>query len=197
VVSTETGVPATIENNLPYPVTVVVDVDPSNGRLIVEDRVEVTVGPQSRSTVRVPVAAGVGNGEVTLTVSLSSTAGVPIGTPVEIPANVQADWEGLGAAILATIVVLVFGIGVWRNIRRRRRARAAAADGASGDAASGDAASVDAPPVDAAPVDAAPVDAAPVDAGSAEPTAVAAGTESTPDDPTATGDDAPTDPTHG
>ena len=45
-----------------------------------------------------------------------------------IPANVQADWEGLGAAIIATIVVLVFGIGVWRNIRRRRRERAAAAE---------------------------------------------------------------------
>ena len=101
VVSTETGVPTTIENDLPYPVTVVVDVSPSNGRLIVEERVEQTVEPQSRSTVRVPVAAGVGNGEVTLEVSLTSPTGVPVGTPVEIPANVQADWEGLGAAVLA------------------------------------------------------------------------------------------------
>jgi len=135
VVSTETGVPTTIENTLPYPVTVVVDVAPSNGRLIVEDQVEATVEPQSRSTVRVPVAAGVGNGEVSLAVSLTSTAGVPIGTTVTIPANVQADWEGLGAAILAVIVVLVFGIGLWRNIRRRRRARLAAGEGAAaGDA---------------------------------------------------------------
>ena len=143
VVSTETGVPATIDNTLPYPVTVVVDVDPSNGRLIVEDRVEATVEPQSRSTVRVPVAAGVGNGEVSLEVSLSSTSGVPIGDPVVIPANVQADWEGLGSAVIATIVVLVFGIGVWRNIRRRRRERAAAAEaGTDGGAeASADAAS--------------------------------------------------------
>ena len=130
VVSTETGVPTTIENDLPYPVTVVVDVSPSNGRLIVEERVEQTVEPQSRSTVRVPVAAGVGNGEVTLEVSLTSPTGVPVGTPVEIPANVQADWEGLGAAILAAIAILVFGIGVWRNIRRRRRGRAAGAEDA-------------------------------------------------------------------
>jgi hypothetical protein len=138
VVSTETGVPTTVENTLPYPVTVVVDVSPSNGRLIVEEQVEQTVEPQSRSTVRVPVAAGVGNGEVTLTVSLTSTTGVPIGTPVDIPVNVQADWEGLGAAILAAIAVVVFGLGVWRNIRRRRRDRAAAAEG-SADAAGGDA----------------------------------------------------------
>ena len=124
VVSTETGVPTTIENTLPYPVTVVVDVDPSNGRLIVEDRVEATVEPQSRSTVRVPVAAGVGNGEVSLEVSLSSTSGVPVGDPVVIPANVQADWEGLGAAVIAAIV--------GPRVRHRRVAQHPAPSSASG-----------------------------------------------------------------
>ena len=140
VVSTETGVPTTVQNSLSYPVTVIVDVDPSNGRLIVEDRVEVTVEPESRSTVRVPVAAGVGNGEVSLAVSLTSPTGVPIGGMVMIPANVQADWEGLGAAILAAIVVLVFGIGIWRNIRKRRRDRAERKDAAATEAQMTDAA---------------------------------------------------------
>ena len=143
VVSSETGVPTTVLNALPYPVTVVVDVDPSNGRLIVGDRVEVTIEAESRSTVRVPVAAGVGSGEVSLDVTLSSPTGVPIGSPVVIPANVQADWEGLGAAVLGIVVVLVFGIGIWRNISRRRRQRAAtaqtevAADRATDDGADG------------------------------------------------------------
>jgi len=145
VLSTETGVPTTIDNTLPYPVTVFVEVEPSNGRLIVEDRVEVTVGPESRSTVSVPVAARIGNGEVSLTVSLTSPTGVPIGTPVTIPANVQADWEGLGATILASIAVLVFGIGIWRNIRRRRRARAEAAAEVSGGAEAEASGSPDAP----------------------------------------------------
>ncbi|MBT2517155.1 hypothetical protein J7E29_06890 [Streptomyces sp. ISL-90] len=135
VVSSETGVPTTVLNALPYPVTIVVDVDPSNGRLIVGERVEATIEAESRSTVRVPVAAGVGSGEVSLSVTLSSPTGVPIGSPVVIPANVQADWEGLGAAVLGIVVVLVFGVGIWRNITRRRRQRAemaesdAAADG--------------------------------------------------------------------
>lgn len=124
VVSSETGVPTTILNALPYPVTVVVDVDPSNGRLIVDDQATVTVEPESRRIVRVPVAAGIGNGKVNLTVSLTSPTGVPIGAPVVIPANVQADWEGLGAAILGIVVVAFFGIGVWRNIRRLRKQRA-------------------------------------------------------------------------
>jgi hypothetical protein len=137
VLSRESPLPTTVQNLLPYSVTVVVNVAPSNGRLIVEDEVEVTIEPESRSTVSVPVAAGVGNGEVTLTVSLSSTTDVPVGEPVDIQANVQADWEGLGAAILATVAVLVFGIGIWRNIRRRRRQRAelAATGGGEADAA--------------------------------------------------------------
>lgn len=130
VVSSSSPLPTTIENALPYPVTVIVAVEPSNGRLIVEDEVEITVEAESRGTVNVPIAAGVGNGEVSLAVSLSSPTGVPIGSTVTIPANVQADWEGLGAALLATIVVLVFGIGIWRNIRRRRRDRADAASDA-------------------------------------------------------------------
>ena len=136
VVSSETGVPTTILNALPYAATVVVDVEPSNGRLVVGDPITTTVEAESRSTVVVPVAAGVGNGAVTLRVSLASTDGVAIGTPVDFSVNVQADWEGLGAAILGIIVVTVFGIGLWRNIRRRRRQRAAdaAETTASGDA---------------------------------------------------------------
>jgi hypothetical protein len=135
VLSSETGVPTTIENLLPYPVTVFVDVAPSNGRLIVEERVETTVAADSRSNVIVPVAAGVGNGEVTLSVSLWSPDEIKIGETVQITANVQADWEGLGALILGVIAVAVFGIGIWRNIRRRRRARADAAEQDTADVA--------------------------------------------------------------
>ncbi|HEU4756438.1 MAG TPA: DUF6049 family protein [Agromyces sp.] len=131
VVATETGIPITVQNDLPYPVDVVVQVDPSNGRLIVEDSVEATVEAESRSTVRVPVAAGVGSGEVTLEVSLSSPDGTPVGTSVDVPANVQADWEGVGAAVLAAIAVAVFAIGLLRAFRRRRRDRAAQADGST------------------------------------------------------------------
>ncbi|GAA1761604.1 DUF6049 family protein [Agromyces humatus] len=129
VVARESPLPTTVLNALPYPATVIVSADPSNGRLIVEDSVEVTVGAESRSTVQVPIAAGVGRGEVTIAVSLASPTGVPVGGTVNVEANVQADWEGLGAAILATAVALFFGFGIWRNIRRRRRQRAEAAAG--------------------------------------------------------------------
>ena len=156
VVSSETGVPTTLLNALPYPATVVVDVAPSNGRLIVEDQVTETIEAESRSNVVVPVAAGVGNGEVVLTVSLTSPEGVPIGNPVDQSVNVQADWEGLGAAILGLIVVLVFGIGIWRNIRRRRRQRAADAAAAAEAGAPDATANTDADEAAAAPPAGAP-----------------------------------------
>lgn len=128
VVASETGIPITILNALPHPVSVTVSVSPSNGRLIVEDSVDVTVEAETRSTVSVPVAAGVGSGEVSLEVSLASPSGNPVGDTVTVPANVQADWEGVGAAVLAAIAVAVFAIGVLRSVRRRRRDRATAAD---------------------------------------------------------------------
>ncbi len=145
VVASETGIPITVQNSLPYQVDVVVHVQPTNGRLIVEEPVDVTVEPESRSTVVVPVAAGVGNGEVSLEVSLTAQDDTPVGDPVLIPANVHADWEGLGATILATIAVIVFGVGLWRNIVRRRRRRSEGSEGAEVAEASGaDAADADA-----------------------------------------------------
>jgi hypothetical protein len=165
VVSSETGVPTTILNALPYPVTVVVDVAPSNGRLVVEDQATVTIDPESRSTVTVPVAAGIGNGEVTLTVSLTSPEGVPVGTPVSIPVNVQADWEGLGAALIGIIVVVFFGVGIWRNIRRLRKKRAAAAAAAADGSGEGEVEASDSSEADAA----APEPPAPAPATTGEP----------------------------
>lgn len=124
VLASQTEVPITIENTLEYPVNLIVDVDPSNGRLIVDRRIEAIVGPQSRATALIPVQARIGNGDVILSVKLHSPTGEPIGSEVRIPANVQADWEGLGALIIAGIAIVLFGLGLWRNIRRRRRERA-------------------------------------------------------------------------
>ncbi|MGI9824954.1 DUF6049 family protein [Agromyces sp. Marseille-Q5079] len=141
VVASATGIPITVQNTSAYAITVQVDVAPSNGRLVVDEPVQVTVEPGSRNTVSVPVAAGVGNGEVLLMVSLQSLTGVSVGSTVVIQADVQADWEGLGAAALATVLVVIFGIGIWRNIRRRRRQRAAeAAPSPQGDETEADAA---------------------------------------------------------
>jgi uncharacterized membrane protein (UPF0136 family) len=62
----------------------------------------------------------VGNGSVTLTVTLSSTSGVVIGQPSVIPINVRADWETWGLAALGVAFAGLITAGVLRTLRRRR-----------------------------------------------------------------------------
>jgi uncharacterized membrane protein YcjF (UPF0283 family) len=71
--------------------------------------------------VLIPVKAKLGNGQVTLTLQLFSQSGVAIGGPTTVPVDVHADWEGIGALIIAILLVLLFGFGIVRNVLRRRR----------------------------------------------------------------------------
>ncbi len=123
VVGSKVDIPVTLDNALRQAVTVRVQVVPSNGRLLVGGDVESTIEAQSARTVLVPVTSAVGNGAVTLRVTLFTPAGTMIDQPALIPINVRADWEGVGALIFAAFVVLFFGFGVWRNVVRRRRER--------------------------------------------------------------------------
>lgn len=122
LLSNQAALPITLSNELPYPVTVVVQVTPSNGRLVVdENRTEVTIEASSRRGTQVPVTA-VANGSVTLTIQLLSPSGVLISAPSPVRVNVSAEWETLGTVSVAALAVVVFGIGVVRVILRRRKA---------------------------------------------------------------------------
>jgi hypothetical protein len=127
VVGSKVDIPVTLANALGQAVTVRVQVVPSNGRLVVGNDVDAVIDASSAKTVSIPVTAAVGNGAVTLRVSLFTPSGVAIDQPSLISVNVRADWEGIGSRIFAALVVLFFGFGVWRNIVHRRRDRALAA----------------------------------------------------------------------
>ena len=134
MVANQANLPVTISNELPYPVTVILHVTPSNGRLVVEKSdVEVTIEASSRKGAQIPLVAGVANGSVLLNLQLLSPTGVLLSTPAPVEVNVSADWETLGTVILAVLIVVVFGFGILRNILRRRRQRnEPVADGATG-----------------------------------------------------------------
>lgn len=130
LLSNQAALPITLSNELPYPVTVVVQVTPSNGRLVVdENRTEVTIEASSRRGTQVPVTA-VANGSVTLTIQLLSPSGVLISAPSPVRVNVSAEWETLGTVSVAALAVVVFGIGLVRVILRRRKAARTAGDDA-------------------------------------------------------------------
>lgn len=125
ILATQVDIPVTLSNALKQAVTVRIQLTPSNGRLVVASDVNATIDAESARTIKVPVSAKVGNGAVTLRVTVFSPTGVPISQPGVVDVNVQAEWEGVGSALFAVLVVLFFGFGVWRNIARRRRERGA------------------------------------------------------------------------
>jgi len=121
--SRNSPLPITVTNELPWPVTVYVSVrSPSNIITIDKDRVELVVEALSQAKTAVPVTSNA-NGPVTLTVSLSSATNVQITTPTTIEVDVQAGWETAFTAVVAVLVLGVFGFGIYRTVAKRRKSR--------------------------------------------------------------------------
>ena len=120
-----TSVPITIQNSLDESVTVFVSVAPATGQLrVLDQRVEVTLEPDSSAQALVPVQS-LTNGTVDITVSLRDSEGRPVGESTSFELNLQAGWETAGTIAIAAVVALLFAIGIIRNIRKRRRRLAA------------------------------------------------------------------------
>lgn len=125
------NLPITVRNELDFPVTVYVTVRPERAILTVSDSwVKLNIEPNSQAKASIPVES-IANGEVRTTVSLTSSTGVSISQPSVIVLNVQAGWETTATVVLAIIVVVLFGAGVLRTVKRSRSARAAASETAS------------------------------------------------------------------
>lgn len=110
-----------VTNDLDQAVTVFITLRPQTAQLAVgDDRVELTIEPNSQARGEVPVQA-ISNGQVRVSVSLTSPTGIPIGDVTTADINVQAGWETPIVVVVAVIVVVFFGFGIVRNIVRRRR----------------------------------------------------------------------------
>jgi len=128
LISSGAGIPVWVRNDLPYPVTVQLLASPDDLRLEVQPVTVVTALPNSNTRAEVPVQAQIGNGDVTLTLSLQSTVGVAIGQPQYADVHVRADWEGIGIVVLAILAGGLLVLGLVRTLLRRRNARRAAAE---------------------------------------------------------------------
>lgn len=115
------NLPIAVRNELDFPVTVFVTVRPERAILnVLDDRVKLVIEANSQAKAFVPVES-IANGEVLTVLTLSSATGVPISSPTSVVLNVQAGWETTATIVLAIIVILLFGAGIWREIRRRRK----------------------------------------------------------------------------
>ncbi len=128
-----TNIPVTVSNALTVPVTVYVSIASSSSALQVQKQsVALTVEPQSSNKAAIPVQA-LTNRKVVTTVTLASAAGIPIGSPDYVDVDLQPAWETIGTALVVTLLVLIFGAGIVRNILKRRAKRRASAEAPSGD----------------------------------------------------------------
>ncbi|PPG24833.1 DUF6049 family protein [Rathayibacter toxicus] len=121
-VSRDSSVPVYVRNSLPWPVAVRIDAATSNAVLDIDEAsigsTRIDAGSQGR--IAIPVKARVGNGETDLRLQLTALDGTPIGDETNIRTSVRADWESVGTLVLGIGLVLFFGFGILRNIRRRR-----------------------------------------------------------------------------
>jgi hypothetical protein len=118
-------VPVVVENGLDQPVTVFISVRPTTPMLIVENpRVEITIDPETQRKALVPVQS-VSNGEVDLRVGLHRADDGLIGSSKTVRITVQAGWETPVTLVIAILVVVIFVLGFYRTILKRRRLKAA------------------------------------------------------------------------
>lgn len=123
ITATNAPIPVTVSNTLPWPVVAYVTVRSPTGILsVANDRVELTIEADSQAKVNVPVKSNA-NGNTTVEVSLTSATNVPIGQVAYLNVDVQAQWESAFTAVVAVLLVGVFGFGIWRNIAKRRKAK--------------------------------------------------------------------------
>jgi hypothetical protein len=120
MVSNQSSLPFSVRNEYDQPVTVVLQASSSSLKLSVDSSVTQKIAANARESVRVPVEARLGNGEVTVRLQLYSPQSALIGESALVPVTVRADWEGIGAAVLVGLITLLFIGGLIRTVRKRR-----------------------------------------------------------------------------
>jgi len=121
LINEEAHIPVAVTNEMTRPAHVVVRLEPRDPRLVADDEVALEIPAQQSATAQVPVHA-VGSGDVVVDVVLAAPDGTPIDEPTEIRVRVRADWETVGTAVVAGLLVLMLVVGIIRTVRRGRRA---------------------------------------------------------------------------
>lgn len=117
-------IPVAVTNEMAHTAHVRVRLEPRDARMVADEDVDLQIPAHQSSTAQVPVHA-VGSGDVVVEVLLTTPEGTPIDEPVEIQVRVRADWETVGTAVVAGILVLMLIVGIIRTVRRARRRGAA------------------------------------------------------------------------
>jgi hypothetical protein len=123
-IADQTSLPISVSNGLDQDVTVNLVVTSLSTRVTIDKKNSVqtvTVDEGAQRRILVPMSA-LSNGKASIVVTLMSSTGVQVGRSRTINVNVQAGWETAGTLIFAALVFGLFGFGLFRTIRKRRKA---------------------------------------------------------------------------
>ncbi|MDR0945795.1 MAG: DUF6049 family protein, partial [Bifidobacteriaceae bacterium] len=123
-------VPVVVRNTSAQAVTVQVAFDVADPVIRARKSARIHVAAGEQATAMVPIRA-IANGTVQVKATLVNAHGAAVSGATSFAVRVHAEWENIGTLIFAVLVVLLFGFGLVRSIRRRRRERDARADGAA------------------------------------------------------------------
>ncbi|HUX70015.1 MAG TPA: DUF6049 family protein [Cellulomonadaceae bacterium] len=124
LISQSSEVPISLRNTLDQDATVTLRLKPRNSCLVVPQAPTVTVPAHQTVSFRVPFDA-VASCNVVVDVSLLTTDGTPVADSTQFTVRVHADWENVGMAVAAGLLVLGLVVGLWRTVRRGQTARRA------------------------------------------------------------------------
>jgi hypothetical protein len=125
MISATSELPVVIENSSPLALDFTVALTTSAKALVTDGTVALSLEPETRATVRVPVHA-IANGDVEVTVRLLNDDGEPVGAASTFAVRVHAEWESIGTGIFLALIGLLLVVGLVRAITRRRTGRGAA-----------------------------------------------------------------------
>ncbi|SJM63469.1 hypothetical protein FM112_09240 [Gulosibacter sp. 10] len=118
----ESSLPLFVENATDREVTVVVELRPTTGHLSVTDSATVVVPPGGVTRATLPVEA-IANGVSGVEATLWTVDGTPLNSEADLVVNVNSTLESVAVVLLIGSGVVLFVLGVWRTLRRRRRER--------------------------------------------------------------------------
>lgn len=127
IISTGSQIPVQVVNDLDQPVTLRISLDPDDPRLVAETSDPVTIAPGQELREQIAVRA-VGSGDVRVTAQVLALDGTVLGSAEPFEVRVRADWENMGTAVVAGLLVLLLGGGIWRTVHRGRSDRRVSAD---------------------------------------------------------------------
>jgi hypothetical protein len=120
LVSRESSLPVAVTNTLGGEVRVIVNLESTSARVIVDDSTMQLVIPAGTTiNAQFPIRA-IGSGNVVMVSWLTALSGRELGTRVPINLSVNPDIETAAIVLFLSFVAVLIVIGVIRTLRRRK-----------------------------------------------------------------------------